>query len=391
MDKNIKAFFDDRKSKKGEDINEYLPKLLSNIEKYVVFTSHCYKYTNPKIKTKINIWNKYEQRPDGYIRSGNYGEVKEDAVINATFLPCIVFLNLKLDDGKTVLQHLKENTKEARDNFSNLDVSYDYIRNVILNIKYGEKPTTTHNNLRQVYFPVENDQYHILSILYPATGVFYLKNKYREFYFSDNAKEVKELRKKGLYTDQKIHELFDLVEIKYGGSKPQNISYLNNVESGTSYLFSSIPPTLQRNKITLPKRNFFFECLRKNKFYNEFSRLNFIFKDKRNNIEIRNERDDAILNIFDKIIENINIIRLSERNWSNDDKYNSLPEYQKIILDSQFEEFREVEILDQFILEISRWIIYTYKSYNFKSSSNLGDIELNFINTLLLDNKEVLL
>lgn len=396
MDKNIKSFFDEKEKKSGVDKNTYLVKLLENIEKYVVFTSHCYKYTNPKIiskTTKINIWNNYKQRDDGYIRTGNYGEVKEDAIINATFLPCLVFINLKMEDGKRVFNHLKEDTNEARKSFSEFDIEYDYIRSVILNIKYGENPTTTNNCLRQVYFPVEETQYHLLSILYPSTGVFYLKNKYKEYYYSEESKEIRKLKDKNLYSEKEIHDIYDLVEIKYGGSKPQNISYINNIESGTSFLFSSFPPTLQKKNTILPKRNFFNECLRRRTYYNDFSRLNSIFKDKRNNMEIRNNRDEAILNIFDRIIESVNLIKLSETNWSDNEKYNLLPEYQKIILDDKFENYRaeNKEVIDSFILEIARWIIQTYSKFNYKNKSNLGDEELKYIYNILLENREVLL
>jgi CRISPR-associated protein Csy1 len=46
----------------------------------------------------------------------------------------------------------------------------------------------------------------------------------------------------------KKFSLGDLTAIGYGGTKPQNISVINNQNSGFSYLLPSMPPILTKRK-----------------------------------------------------------------------------------------------------------------------------------------------
>lgn len=391
MDKNLKAFLDEKS--KGKDLNEYLIKLLDQIKKYVVFTSHCAKYTNPKISTKVNLWAKQVYEPDGLVRFGNNGKVKKDIIINASFLPCVAFLFSKFEDGKTVYCHLKEDTKEARESFSHFSVSYEEIRKVILDIKYGENPEATDNLLKQVYFPIGENQYHLLSIVYPSSDMFLLKHKYQEYYFGEEVKALRDAKKKNIFKEGEIHNLFDIVEIGFGGTKPQNISYINNSEHGTASMFYCSPPNALIKKPRKPKYDFFKECLFYNKFKPLFNELDRLFKTEYNNLNIRNYRDNILFNIFDEILNSINSLRNSETSWSDDEKYQNLPKYQKLVLDSKYSEVREdnLDLVEEFISDISRWIITTYKKLIKHNATSVGDIEIKFINSFLSSYREVLL
>ncbi len=391
MDKNLMAFFDEKR--KGKDIDEYLITLLDQIKKYVVFTSHCAKYTNPKISTKINLWAEQKYDPDGYLRYGNNGKVRRDIIINASYLPCVGFLFTKFEDNRTVYCHLKEDTSEARESFSKFSISYEEIRKVILEIKWGEEPDSTDNLLKQVYFPISEKKYHLLSILYPSSDMFLLKHKYQEYYYGEHVKELREAKRKNLFLEDEIHNLFDIVEIGFGGTKPQNISYINNLEHGSAYMFYSCPPTALNKKVRKPKYDFFKECIYNKQYIYQFKELDKLFKIGYNNLNIRNYRDNIILNIFDELIYSINLLRNSEKAWSDEEKYQNLPKYQKQVLDSKYDEIREVNIecVNEFIAEISKWIILTYKKIINKNSVSVGDEEMKFINRFLLSYKEVLI
>jgi len=391
LDKNLKTFFDEKS--KGKDINEYIEKLLNQIKNNVVFTSHCAKYTNPKISTKINLWPNQEYEPDGYLRFGNNGKERKDIIINASFLPCVGFLFTQFEDGKTVFYHLKKNTKEAKSSFSNFTISYEKIRETILNIKYGDEIEATDNLLKQVFFPISENRYHLLSILYPSSDMFLLKHKYQDYYYDEKAKILRDAKKKNKYEEGIIHNLFDIVEIGFGGTKPQNISYLNNSEHGSAYMFYSCPPKLLNKKGKKPKYDFFKECLYNKKFISNFKELDKLLKTDYNNLTIRNYRDNIILNIFDKIIHSINLLRSTDISWSDQEKYQNLPIYQKIMLDSKYDKQRNEnpEIIDKFIFESSRWIILNYKKLIHNNSVTVGDAEIKFINNFLDSYKEVLI
>ena len=70
-----------------------------------------------------------------------------------------------------------------------------------------------------------------------------------------------------------------------------------------------------------------------------------------------------------------------------------MPRYQKLILDSKYDDLREnsVEEIDEFISKLSIWIIVTYKKMIHKNIATVGDKETRFINDFLSSYKEVLI
>ncbi len=98
-------------------------------------------------------------------------------MIDASCLPCAVLLSIEFEDGKTLYNHIIEDTKIARENFSNFEICYKDIRSIICNIKFGNENNESDNLLKQVYFPINDSDYHLLSILYPSSSMFSLKKK----------------------------------------------------------------------------------------------------------------------------------------------------------------------------------------------------------------------
>ncbi|TOM55970.1 type I-F CRISPR-associated protein Csy1, partial [Vibrio parahaemolyticus] len=52
-------------------------------------------------------------------------------------------------------------------------------------------------------------------------------------------------------------EIYGLTTIGYGGTKPQNISVLNNQNAGKAHLLPSLPPQIAQRKRRLPTYDFF--------------------------------------------------------------------------------------------------------------------------------------
>lgn len=397
MDKNLNDFLDGLKKKKGkDDTNFILDDLLKNISEQVVFTTHGVKFSNPNVKNelKINVWASNSARNDGYVRTGNYGERERDVTINAAFLSCPKFINLVLDseDKKTLYHHVINKTEYIKDCFKSLDYDFQKVFDVFSAIKFGNETNLTSKYISQVYFPIDEENYHLLSILYPSTGLFLIKHKDNNFKFLDDVKKIRDLKKENKFSDKEIHDLYDLVEIGFGGDKPQNISYINNKESGKAYLFLSKPPVLTDKEIYPPKKNIFKENINYYSFQNEFNNLDKFFKINYNNINIRNYRDNLLLNIFDKVVDIVYKIRTLGVGWSDDEKYTSLPIYQKVILDSKYEGQLKTEssYIDKFIEETARWIIFTYEHKYKKNNISLGDDILLYFANYLKKNKEIL-
>jgi CRISPR-associated protein Csy1 len=110
------------------------------------------------------------------------------------------------------------------------------------------KKTTSHTLAKQVYWPTSNDvhsdeQFRLLSPLYPTSLVHSIFEQIQSDRFSDSAKAGREARRNGEASAFEIHEYPNLAFLELGGSKPQNISQLNSERGGKSYMLASLPPT----------------------------------------------------------------------------------------------------------------------------------------------------
>jgi CRISPR-associated protein Csy1 len=340
--------------------------------------------------TPINARSSYSN--DGFLRSGNVENVEVDALGNAAVLGYYGFLNVILSDGKTILWHIDNETPEAKNLLANVDnIEYESLRNGLLAVKNYEGALSTSSKLKQVYFPVNGD-YHLLSVLMPSGIMFEMRKRIHQMKFSEEAKALKETRKNNEYSEVSFREIANLTVIGFGGTKPQNISVLNNANGGKAYYLPSLPPALSDYKLKLPRKNFFAEVLWPGFYKEDLSALHKLFKADINNINIRQGRDNRILNIFDDIVKKIWAIRSSEIGWCTKERCVDLPVYQKIILDDLYRPTRaesEAE-LSEFLTDIARWIIIAYQKVAGTDAIKLSDDELIYIKKLIESQIEVL-
>lgn len=364
----------------------------SNRAEQLSLTTHPPKFSHPDAKIAAIIAN-CNQTNDGLLRYGNV-QVDLDVVGNAASLDVDKFLRLELNNKLTILQNLEQNTDYIKTQF-NID-NFDKIRHNFLKIKKSGAVTKSSDKLKQVYFPVAND-YHLLSLLTPSAIIYKLKQRINENFqpFSEKNKQVKEKVNKSIKSKDELscdlEGVWGLTAIGYGGTKPQNISVLNNKNGGVAYLLSSMPPILKKRKVQPPKENFF-----KTNIYlgdwlkQDFKYLKEILSGK-NNIKARNKRDEIIVHIMFQIKTEVDKIRALGQGWSDSNTYNKLPKWQKILLDDFYLEMRNDQdknqnFLNETRLEFSKWFC---KIYNKQFDINLGDIEITHIEGVVETEMEV--
>ena len=225
----------------------------------LTMASHPSKFSHPDAKTS-SIIAKNNKENNGYLHSGNV-DCELDVFGNAAALDVYKFLTLRTEDNKTILDHLEVDSLEVRQAFSNLAQSYEIIKESFLAIKQSDDLTKTDRLVKQVYFPIKENSYHLLSILTSSGLITEFKNKIDIIRFSENVKEAKECRKNKKHYEGGFDDLSDLTILGYGGTKPQNISILNSKNGGRSYLLPSLPPKITKREIRLPNRNFFENSL----------------------------------------------------------------------------------------------------------------------------------
>lgn len=365
------------------------------------FTTHPSKFSHPDTGVgKKNVANQTYVTPvifgskgasDGFLRSGNaITEEGTETIGDAAALKIDRFLKLEMTDGKTVLQHIKEETDIAKELLDIQTEKYVTLRKGFLEIVRNDAAFSTSSKIKQVYFPTTNG-YHQLSILTNSGLVFKLKKQINNILFPDGIKELRVKKRKNEYSDKGFSELYNLATIGYGGTKHQNISALNNKNAGKAYLLVCMPPLLEKRSIRFPRYNFLRESINNFEYRDIFYALHKIFKTDYNNLKIREGRDYRIQSLVDLIIGRMWEVR-SVCNEQYLPEKCRLPQQQKIWLCDEFIQSRETENawLDTLCKDISGWIIRTYERVLGKSSFMLGETERVHFHNIVNQNREAL-
>ncbi|PWD61903.1 type I-F CRISPR-associated protein Csy1 [Pectobacterium parmentieri] len=122
---------------------------------------------------------------------------------------------------------------------------------------FTDRQPSSHKLAKQIYFPLANGEYHLLSPLYSSSLAQALHQRINAVRFGDEAKAIRQAQKANQWHDQLSISYPNLAVQNMGGTKPQNISALNSSRSGRSYLLSSAPP--QWNSIEKPPQQ--HECI----------------------------------------------------------------------------------------------------------------------------------
>jgi CRISPR-associated protein Csy1 len=379
-----------------EDV-DHLLKMIStivgdNLKSKASLTTHSGKFTHPDSKVS-GIVAKCSRDNDGYLRSGNV-DTKEtiDAVGNGAYNSALLngynVLSNKLGDYQSILEHLESESEEIRTLFAPLEIEFSQIKEK-LSIILAKEPAVSDGRIRQVYFPLDdNDDYHVLSILPSSPIMSEMNNRIRDISRSEETKEVASNRKKNLYDERAYSSLKNLTQISFGGSNPVNITAINSKNAGKFYLLPSLPPVFKNSKIRIPKKDFFLESIWLQGFDSNFDSLHSCLNTNKKNLYIRNSRDSIIHGIIESIIETAFQIRTeAESRWSYENKHSKLPRYQKIWLDEDYnnERINESEWVEELADAIARWFIFAYEKLLKKQALKFADDELIHVRKLAED------
>jgi len=417
LDPAISDFFDERKdawlkknlknSMDEAEVNEQkikceavfsLASWLPNAAKragQISMATHPCTFSHPSARKNKNgdasaVIANADKAADGFLRSGNV-VVDTDALGNAAALDVYKFLTLAMLDGQQLLTHIQNDSELATQLLTLKDVTYAELKAGFVAMAESGSENVTSSKIKQVYFPVEND-YHQLSILTNSGMLYQLRKRIDQIRFGDEVKALRELKKKNEFSEQGFAEIYGLTTIGYGGTKPQNISVLNNQNGGKAHLLSSLPPQLEKRNIHFPRSNFFTESFRPYEYKDVFQALHRIFQiDYKNNKPLRNSRDARIHEIMDRIIAKMWDIRsVSESQFNSESS--QLSRVQKIWLHHGFiqERTESDEWLDTLINDISSWFVSTYKKVAGKQGATLGEEERLHFLKMVTEHKEAL-
>lgn len=203
-----------------------------------------------------------------------------------------------------------------------------------------EGPPTSHQLAKQVYWPVNDEGYHLLQPMFPSTLVQRTYTILREVY-SETVREARKARRDRKQHSHGYRDWPNRVTQKFGGTKPLNISQLNAERNGEVWLLPAIPPLWRQIGVRPPTRvsSFFNKKSLPQALYQMAYDLGTFLgavKDK-NNIDIRLEAGRRISNIIDELIQHSRSIQLLPAGWSANSECD-LPDTERYWLDPWFDD-----------------------------------------------------
>ena len=297
-----------------------------------------------------------------------------------------------MEDGQSLLAHLQKNTELAQTEFTINSASYDELRAGFLAMvsSASESETVTSSKIKQVYFPVGGD-YHLLSVLTPSGIVFDLRKRLDDLRFGDEVKEARDKKRREEYHEAGYKEIYQLTTIGYGGTKPQNISVLNNDNHGKAYLLLSVPPQLRKRDVHFPQTSFFQQSVRYRDCRQTFFSLHKLYKQDHNNRHVRAARDRFYLAVLDYIVTRMWQLRaVAAEQYSPD--YHAISKAEQIWLLDSHEQTRQQEDdwLDTIEGSVVQFLFHGYEKVLGKQAIKLGDGEYDHMRKLIRQRREIL-
>ncbi|MEJ1295888.1 MAG: type I-F CRISPR-associated protein Csy1 [Candidatus Sedimenticola sp. (ex Thyasira tokunagai)] len=323
------------KLKEGEDekrqklINEHQPEnWIAHAAKYVSQiqqVTHAIKFTHPNAKDKGTSLSSPGNESAGKFLIGTHtlkGLGTPDTVFyrGAIDMPILAFMNIKVD-SKTLLSLACESSSALAAALSdNTSEAKNWMTEFASLTKSKEHPTS-HKMAKQLYWPLGNGEYHLLSPLFPTSLVHGVYGRIREDRFSESAKAARAARRNKQLHDHGFCEYPNFAIQNFGGTKQQNISQLNRERHGENYLLASVPPSWKSARISPPMKveSIFDRWLNRNKRIYRLTRVlrDFLIKVQPvNNIDVRNKRAELAASIVDEVIQLAAQLRGLSPGWS---------------------------------------------------------------------------
>lgn len=276
--------------------------------------THAAKYTHGD--SKSCSFHTITQVKEGYVNTSVLNSFDTDTVGNAAVFDLSQFLQTVVE-GDSLYACLKRGDNRPFAAFTD-DVAQlnQWISGFTLALAPGE--LKTHKLAKQNYFPV-GDGYHLLSPLFATSLVHAYHQKMIAFRFGDDVNAIRKARRDKTWHPQPLVLFPESAEMHFGGTKPQNISYLNSVRGGRVWLLSAQPPQWKRtDKPPVNLRSVFTEGgqfdRRANAAVQRLISLLTRTKDY-NNRRIRDARDKYIDELIDLLF--VVVSELQREEWQN--------------------------------------------------------------------------
>lgn len=309
--------------------------------KDISFATHVGKLTHSSSKS-ASILDVTKERKSTYLTTNSLRDFEIDtASSNAASLPIADILKIAVE-GISVLDCLKNNDKllfeKLTDNDTLVNEWCEHLKQA-----YDSSTKQSYFLSKQVYFPIENNQYHLLLPLTSSSLVHELHLEHKK-YWNENQEEARKKKSKSEYSEVITCTYPNKAYLHATGSNHSNASSLNGKRGGRISLLPAMPPQWQSSLPSYVNKSEIFD-----------RNLSYLLKDEVNDLKkylllIKNKclsvsepkrnaavisKLSAISGNFFNVIEQMNANE-TVTNWSVDTE---LPIEQQLL----FEYYREDE------------------------------------------------
>ena len=282
--------------------------------------THAIKYSHPDAKGSSLLSRGNPAADEKLVGSHSLEELTIDVVCDAKYLPIYKFLRLEVN-GTTLLELAQSDSDALLRAFGGDDNARGWMKAFANIDNLGETPAS-HKLAKQLYWPVGEGTYRLLAPLFPSSLVQYQYARIHHDRFSDETKSAREARGKNTPHAHGYREYPNLAIVKFGGTKPQNISQLNSERHGEAWLLPSLPPEWKSSGLKPPcyVETLFGRWILGFRTIREPIQIlkKFLRKTEHNNLAIRNTRAELTRQIIDEVLMLAIRIQQLPSGWSAD-------------------------------------------------------------------------
>ena len=280
--------------------------------------THALKYSHPDARGSSLFSEGNPAAGETLVGTHSLTDLTADVVGNAAALDVYKFLRLEVN-GITLLELAQSGSDTLLEAFGGDDNARSWIQAFADIDNLGDAPAS-HKLAKQTYWPVDDDAYHLLAPLFPSSLAHHQYERIHHDRFSEDAKSAREARYNNAPHAHGYREFPNLAIIKFGGTKPQNISQLNSERHGEAWLLPSLPPEWKTTGLKPPchVETVFERWLMGFRSIREPVRAlkRFLRKTGHNNQAIRNTRLAMTRQIIDEILMLAIRIQQLQPGWS---------------------------------------------------------------------------
>ena len=356
----------------------------------ISLVTHAMKFTHGDAKGSSICQSSGISKPEA-LSSASLITLKLDTIGNAAALDVAKLLQTEYQGDSLIASLIRDDTSALAALAENELQLAEWVAG-FKQVLSAANPAS-HKLAKQIYFPVGDGQYHLLGPLFSTSLAHSLHERLTISRFSDEAKEIAAAVKAGTWHSQPRTLYLNTAIQSFGGTKPQNISYLNSARGGKIRLLSCAAPVWQTiNKPPLNHKSIFH-------FRSEFSRLarpsverlkrylQGVYKEE-NNEKIRQQRESYVDEIIDILFNYVAGIQQPEfERWSENENC-ELKQSQQLWLDplrgNTDENFRFEREAGDWKVEVARDFGYWLSRQLSVSPLNMGEVERRYFSTAAL-------